>query len=458
MHDRSPRQDILAAHRAFFASGRTQDVDFRVEQLKVLRRMIAGNEAALFATLAQDLRKPPFEAYGGDIGIVLQEIDHAIRHLRSWARPRKVRTPLAFFPAACSVHPVPRGVALIIGPWNFPVQLLCNPLVGALAAGNCAVLKPSPLAPATTRVLADLVAANFDPAYVSVVEGGADTGQLLLEQPFDHIFFTGSPAAGRLVMAAAAKHLTPVTLELGGKNPCIVDADADLDVAARRIAWGKFFNAGQSCVAVDYLLADQRIKSGLVSRIVRTAREFYGDDPSLSPDYARIVSQAHAERLARLLSCGNIVMGGRSDAAARYVAPTVIDNIIGNEPVMEEEIFGPILPVIGYASLHEAVAFVNQRPNALALYLFTRDRDRQKAVLAATRSGSACVNDTVIQETITGLPFGGSGASGIGNYHGRASFDAFSHFRSIVRRGFRFDLPLRYPPYGDRLRFIRKFF
>ncbi len=453
-----PLQKIVAAQRAFFASGRTQDLHFRLEQLRILRRAVELHEPALFEALARDLGKPSFESYGGETGLVQREISHTLRRLRSWARPQRVRTPLAYVPAACRVHPVPRGSSLIIGPWNFPVQLLCVPLVGAIAAGNCSVLKPSPLAPNTARALACLIAEHFDPAYITVVEGGIETAQHLLDLPFDHIFFTGSPSAGRNVMAAAARRLTPVTLELGGKNPCIVDADCDLDVAARRITWGKLFNAGQSCVAVDYLLADRRIKDELVERIAACIREFYGDDPSASPDLARIVNQDHAERLARLLDRGRIVTGGRVDAEARYVAPTVIDGLTGSEPIMEDEIFGPLLPVIGYETLDEAVAFVNRRPNPLALYLFTRDRRRQQAVLRATASGGACVNDTVIQETITGLPFGGAGASGIGSYHGRTSFDAFSHFRSVVRRGFRFDSRLRYPPYGDRLRFIRKLF
>jgi acyl-CoA reductase-like NAD-dependent aldehyde dehydrogenase len=456
--DRPTILKLLHDQRSYFASGITKDPSFRLDQLKVLRNAIRSCEDAILHALQQDLRKPAFEAYGGDIAIVVNEIDHAVRHLRRWAKPRRVRTPLAHLPARCFVRSEPYGVALIIGPWNFPVQLLLTPLVGAMAAGNCAVLKPSIAAPHTSRVIAQVIAEHFDPAYCSVVEGGAESAQMLLEERFDTVFFTGGPATGKLVMAAAAKHLTPVTLELGGKNPCIVDADADLGVAARRIVWGKFFNAGQSCVAVDYLLVDRRVKQELLSRIISTVRSFYGEDPSQSPDFARIVDELHFDRLARLLAAGEVLIGGTTDRAARYIAPTVIDGITGSEPIMEDEIFGPLLPVIEYGDLSEAVDFVNSRPRPLALYVFSRDRTRQEQVLHLTSSGGACINDTVIHETITGLPFGGVGDSGLGAYHGRASFDAFSHERSIVRNGFLVDILLRYPPYRDRLRWLKKLF
>jgi acyl-CoA reductase-like NAD-dependent aldehyde dehydrogenase len=364
--------------------------------------------------------------------------------------------PLVHFPAKAFVHPEPYGVALIIGPWNFPVQLMLAPLVGALAAGNCAVLKPSMAAPRTSHIITKLIGGNFDPAHVSVIEGGAETARALLEERFDHIFFTGGPATGKLVMAAAAKFLTPVTLELGGKNACIVDADIHLDIAARRIVWGKFFNAGQSCVAVDYLLVDRRIKQALLSRILKQVTEFYGEDASRSPDFARIVSEPHFDRLLGLLHAGDIIIGGRSDRAGRYIAPTVIDGIAGTEPIMEEEIFGPLLPVIVYDDLSEAIEFVNSRPSALALYFFSRNKDRQERVLAGTSSGGGCINDTVIHETVTGLPFGGVGDSGMGAYHGKASFDTFTHGRSIIRNGFLVDVVLRYPPYKDHLRWLRK--
>jgi aldehyde dehydrogenase (NAD+) len=337
------------------------------------------------------------------------------------------------------------------------VQLALAPVAGALAAGNCAVLKPSPLAPATSRLLAELFARRLDPAVATVVEGGVEVAELLLEERLDYLFFTGSAATARQVMAAAARHLTPVTLELGGKCPCIVDAEVDLDVAARRIVWGKFFNAGQTCVAVDYLLVDRRIRPALVDRVAATVREFYGDDPARSPDLARIVDDRHFDRLVRLLERGRIVVGGGSDRARRFLAPTVIDGISPEDPVMEEEIFGPVLPVLEYGELSEAIAFVNARPPPLALYFFSRDDRLQERVLRET-SAAGCINDTILQQTSTELPFGGAGESGMGAYHGKASFELFSRPRSVVRRAFGLDVKLRYPPYAGKLRWFRKVF
>ena len=451
-------QQLLHDHRSYFASGVTKGLTFRREQLGVLRRALQACEQALFHSLKEDLGKPAFEAYAGETAIVINEIDHAVRHLRRWAKPRRVPSPLSHFPARSFIHPQPYGVSLIIGPWNFPVQLMLAPLVGALAAGNCAVLKPSISTPRTSHLLAKLIREHYDPAYVSIIEGGAETAQALLAERFDHIFFTGGVATGRLVMAAAAKHLTPVTLELGGKNPCIVDPDVDLDITARRIVWGKFFNAGQSCVAVDYLLVDRRIRQDLLSRIIACIGDFYGDDPSRSPDLARIVSEAHFDRLLALLGRGEIVFGGASDRAGRYISPTIIDGITGDEPIMNDEIFGPLLPVIAYDTLDEAIDFVNARPNPLALYFFSRNRTLQERVLRATSSGGVCINDTVIHETVIDLPFGGVGDSGMGKYHGKASFDAFSHPRSIVRNDFLIDIFLRYPPYRDHLKWLRRLF
>lgn len=449
-------QRILAEQRAFFTTGRTHDLTFRRDQLKLLRQAVETSEEALAEALLQDLGKPSYEAYTGESAIVLGEIDHAVRHLRRWARPRRVRTPLLLLPARCSVVPEPFGITLIISPWNFPVQLTLGPLIAAIAAGNCAVLKPSPLAPATTVVIRSIVEQCFDPKFVAVIEGGAETAQALLDERFDHVFFTGGTATGRLVMQAAARHLTPVTLELGGKNPCLVDVDMDLEVTARRVVWGKFYNAGQSCVAVDYLLVDRRIKDQLLERILDTVRRFYGDNPAASPDYGRIISVSHVDRLAGLLSTGRILTGGTIDRMRRYIAPTIIDGIRGNEPVMADEIFGPILPVIAYDDLDHAVAFVNKRPDPLALYVFSRSRTLQERVLSRIPSGGACVNDVVLHFTVPSLPFGGVGESGLGKYHGKAGFNTFSHERSLLRNRFFADIILRYPPYRDHLKFIKK--
>jgi aldehyde dehydrogenase (NAD+) len=456
--DRANIAEHIRNHRTFFASGGTRDLSFRLEQLTVLRNAVVNNESLISGALRQDLNRPPLEAYAGDTAVLIHEIDYAVKHLRSWAKPKKVRTPWAFFPSSSHIIREPYGVALVIGPWNFPFQLLFGPLVGAMAAGNCVLLKPPVAAPHSARLIAKIVSDNFDPAYISLLEGGAETGQMLLEEKFDYIFFTGGPATGRLVMQAAARHLTPVTLELGGKNPCIVDADTRLDYTARRIVWGKFFNAGQSCVAVDYLLVDRRIKERLLALIVRSIHEFYGADPAQSPDLGRIVNDLHFERLARLFGKGTIIAGGRMDRRSRYIAPTVIDDIRGDEPIMEDEIFGPLLPVIEYENLAEAIAMVNSRPKPLALYFFSRDKTKQERVLRETSSGGGCINDTAIHETSSFLPFGGVGESGIGKYHGKASFDAFSHERSLIRSGFLIDVPLRYPPYKNRLKWLKKIF
>lgn len=451
-------KQLISEQSAYFATGRTRDLAFRREHLKLLARAVRENDAAISEALRQDLGRPACEAYTGDTAIVLNEINHALSNLRTWARPRRVRTPLALLPARCSIVPEPVGVVLIISPWNFPLQLTLGPLVAALAAGNCAVLKPSPLAPATTVALRQIIEQNFDRRLVALIEGGAETAQALLHERFDHVFFTGGTATGRIVLQAATRHLTPVTLELGGKNPCIVDADADLDVAARRIAWGKFYNAGQSCVSVDYLLADRRIKDSLVERIVDAVDRFYGPDPAVSPDFGRIISSAHVDRLAGLLGAGTIVRGGAFDRENRYVAPTIIDGIRGTEPIMEGEIFGPLLPVVSCDDADHAAAFVNHRPDPLVVYIFSRNRARQERLLARIPSGGACVNDVLLHFTVPGLPFGGVGDSGIGKYHGKAGFDTFSHERSLLRNRFFPDFFLRYPPYRGRLNIIRKLF
>jgi acyl-CoA reductase-like NAD-dependent aldehyde dehydrogenase len=456
--DKSEIIKHIAKHRAFFASRRTRDLSFRIQEIKRLRQMIIDHEPAIFAALRQDLAKPALEAYGGETAIVVREIDYALKHINRWLRPKRVRTILGHQPGSSFVTHEPYGVVLIMSPWNFPVQLTLAPLVGALAAGNCIVLKPSPLAPEASRLMKKIVDQAFDPGLVSCIEGGAETAQLLLEEPFDYIFFTGGTATGRIVMAAAAKHLTPVTLELGGKNPCIVESDSNLEVAARRIVWGKFFNAGQSCVAVDYLLVHRKVKRALLERIAGCVDNFYGGVPQESPDFGRIVNTTHFDRLAGLLGCGSIVLGGTIDRESRYIAPTVIDGILGNEPVMEDEIFGPILPVITYDHLPHAIAFVNRRPAPLALYVFTRNRRHQERVLRETTSGGVCINDTVIQETTEHLPFGGVGTSGMGRYHGQESFRTFSYQRSIIRKGFAADVPLRYPPYKNHLKWLRRLF
>lgn len=447
---------LVGRQREFFAGGGTRGLKERAKALENLRRLLREGEAELLAALKADLGKPEAEAYLSEIAFVEGEIAFALKRLKSWNRPRRVRTGWLTFPASGRVVPSPYGAVLIIGPWNYPLQLLLAPLVGALAAGNTAVLKPSELAPETSRVLAGLVGERFDPGRLAVVEGGAKTARELLEQSFDYIFYTGSSRVGRLVMAAAAERLTPVTLELGGKNPCILDRDFDLGLAARRIAWGKFFNAGQTCVAPDYLLVPEELEIPLIEELKSAVRSFYGDDPRSSPDYGRIVNEKHHARLSGLLDGAEIAFGGESDPAENYLAPTAVRNIPECHPLLEEEIFGPILPLIPYRTLDEALEFVSRRPRPLALYLFSADRGQQRRVIAETASGGVCLNDTVSQILPPALPFGGVGESGMGSYHGRAGFETFSRPRSVLSRSTRLDPRFRYPPYRTPLRTLKK--
>ncbi len=437
---------LIRRQRDYFDSGATRSLDCRRAQLRKLQAALVASEPALLSALHADLRKPPQEAYTAEIGFVLSEIRHALRRLPAWMSPQRRRTPLLAWPARGWVQPEPYGVALVMGPWNYPFQLLVSPLVGALAAGNCVVLKPSEYAPHTAAAVAQLIRATFSEEYIAVVPGEREAAEALLRERFDTIFFTGSTGVGRAVMAAAARHLTPVTLELGGKCPCLVCADAPLDITARRIAWGKFMNAGQTCVAPDFVLVDRRISEALVSALKQAIRQFYGDDPQKSPDYGRIINRQHLDRLTGYLSSSQIACGGRRDPDDLYLAPTILTRVMADAPVMLEEIFGPILPVLEFDRLDDALASLRQRPTPLALYLFTRDRATQKRVLNATRSGGVCLNDTIVHMIGKDLPFGGLGDSGLGAYHGQASFDSFTHYRSVLNRSLAFDSKLRYPP------------
>jgi aldehyde dehydrogenase (NAD+) len=446
---------IVEQQRQFFRTGQTRSFEFRLAQLKALKQAVTNDQDAVLAALKADLHKPELEAYLTEIGVT-KEINYAIQHLKSWMKPKSVRIPLEQLPAQGQIQAEPLGVVLIIGPWNYPFQLMLSPLVGAIAAGNCALLKPSELAPATSRVIAELIAKTFDPAYITTVEGGVEVSQAVLAEKFDHIFFTGGTAIGKIVMAEAAKHLTPVTLELGGKSPCIVDTDIQIEYTARRIVWGKFLNAGQTCIAPDYLLVNRQIKPALLNAMKTAAQEFYGADPSQSPDYARIVSDRHFERLAQLLADGKPVIGGTTNPAERYIAPTILDQVAIDAPIMQAEIFGPILPVLEYDEMAEAIDLINAQSKPLALYLFTRNVQLQRQILEQTSSGGVCINDTIMQIAPSTLPFGGVGDSGIGRYHGRASFDTFSHFKSVMVKNFWFDVKWRYAPYAGKLDLFRR--
>lgn len=449
---------ILNELRQTFASHKTRSFEWRRGQLLGLKAMIEENETDILDALHTDLGKSGFESRMSEAGPVLGEISHVVGQLKRWMRPRKVSTPVTNQPGRSMIVAEPLGVALIIAPWNYPFYLTAMPLIGAIAAGNCAILKPSEISPATSKMLARLIPAYLDPAAIRVVEGGVEATTGLLAERFDHIFFTGSESVGKIVMTAAARHLTPVTLELGGKSPCIVEPDCDLELAARRVAWGKFLNAGQTCIAPDYVLAHDTVADELVDRLETSIRAFFGDDPKTSPDYPRLVSDKHFDRVSELMSGATIAVGGETDRAARYIAPTVLTGVDADADIMRQEIFGPLLPVIRYGSIDEAIGFINARPKPLSLYLFSNSAPARDQVLAQTSSGSVCINDAVMQVAVPELPFGGVGASGMGAYHGRASFDTFSHAKSVLTKSEWFDLPLRYPPFSrTKLRWLKRF-
>lgn len=443
---------LVDARRRAFQTGVTRPLEWRIAQLDALEAMLRENSDRFLAALKQDLNKPATEAWATEVGFAIADIKDQRSNLRSWAKPRNAKVPIAFQPATAKVVPEPKGVVLIIAPWNYPVQLLISPMAAAIAAGNAIVAKPSELAPATSGVLAELIGRYLDPATVSVIEGAVDVATDLLAQPFDHILFTGSPEVGKVVMRAAAEHLTPVTLELGGKSPAIVAADADINVAGRRIAWGKFVNAGQTCIAPDYVLVERSARDELVSAIERAVRGFYGSNPQASPDYGRIISDRHHQRLTALMEdegAGAAAVGGVADASDRYIAPTVLLDPDPNSPVMSEEIFGPLLPIVTVDDVTEAIDFINSRPKPLALYAFTSNSATADQVIATTSSGGVGINQTLLHIGPPELPFGGIGQSGMGAYHGRTGFETFSHLKPVLDRRTSPDLPITYPPYTD---------
>ncbi len=449
---------LLQKQRSFFASGQTLSLEFRKAQLRKLQKAIRAHEQDIFDALYADFRKPELESFVTEVGFVEQELRLVMSNINKWIKPKRVKEVLVNFPGRSYIYSEPYGVALIIGPWNYPFQLVLNPLIGAMAAGNCAIIKPSELTANTSAVIAKIIRENFDEAYIAVVEGGVETTQQILAQRFDTIFFTGSTNVGRIVMKAAAEHLTPVTLELGGKSPAIVAEDADLDLSARRIVWGKFLNAGQTCVAPDYLLVHEDVKEELIQLLDQYIKQFYGQDPAASPDFARIINERHFQRLSGLLQNSNVRIGGATNATANYIAPTVMDQVSWNHPVMQEEIFGPLLPVLTYQDVQDVVRVVNSHEKPLALYFFTSNKEKQEYVLQNASFGGGCINDTISHLANPNLPFGGVGGSGIGSYHGQSSFDVFSHQKSVLKRGTWLDLPLRYPPYKGRLPLLRKVF
>ncbi len=449
-------KEIVAKQRAFYLSGATRSFEFRQKALRKLQSALRENEDKIAEALVKDLGKPPFESYMSETGMVLDELRYQLKHLRGWMRDKRVRTPLAQFHSVSFVSPEPYGVVLIMSPWNYPILLCLDPMIGAISAGNCAVVKPSAYTPATSQVIADILAEIYPPEYVAVIQGGRQENTALLEQKFDYIFFTGSVGVGKVVMEAAAKHLTPVTLELGGKSPTIIDASADLSLAARRIAFGKILNGGQTCVAPDYVLIEESVRDEFIEHFRSVLEEFFPDGNY--EGMAHIVNEKHYQEKKELLLGQKAVIGGGFDDRAMRIEPTVLVDVDPDSQVMTEEVFAPILPVLTWRKLEEAIEFVRSRPKPLALYLFTGDRNVEERVLTGCSFGGGCVNDTVIHLATPYMGFGGVGQSGMGSYHGKHSFDTFTHYRSIVRKSTWLDLPFRYRPYSEgKFRMIRRF-
>lgn len=452
---------LTEAQKQFFETGWTRDLAFRICQLQLLADAMRKNETVLEEALKKDLGKSAFESYATEIGFVLADIRYTIQNLQKWSAPKRVRTPLYLFPGKSKIQKEPYGSVLILGPYNYPVQLLAEPLVGAIAAGNCAVLKPSELTPHVSEAMYQIVHSTFKEEYIACVEGGVEVNQELLSQKFDYIFFTGSERVGRIVMKAAAENLTPVTLELGGKSPVIIEKTANIKEAARRIAWGKLMNAGQTCVAPDYVLVDESRKQQFLTEMKTAFSHLYGKEIKKNPDFGRIVNERHMERLQKILEqdAKYLFCGGEADTLQRYIEPAILD--LGkdqNAASMQEELFGPILPVLSYHKLEDAVRFVNKRAKPLALYLFTKKRSAEKFVLERVSSGGVCVNDTISHLINPDLPFGGVGASGMGQYHGKYSFDTFTHEKSVFYKPADWNLPVCYPPFTKGKMNLVKFF
>ncbi len=428
----------------------------RKERLTKLKKVILEKETLITEALKSDLGKSTFETYATEIGFILDEIGHILKNIDDWTTPKKVKTPLPLFPGKSSVFPEPFGVVLIISPWNYPFQLCLSPLLGAVASGNRVVIKPSEFAPQTSSIIKVILQEVFNQDEVVLVEGGVEETQILLNQKFDYIFFTGSTMVGKVIMKAAAENLTPVTLELGGKSPCLIEESANIDIAAKRCVWGKFLNAGQTCVAPDYVLVPRQKQDEFITKMKSHLLSFYGNVKS-SKDYPRIINQKHFDRLMSLVIDEKLAIGGEAVREEKFISPTVMKNVSWNDKVMEDEIFGPILPVIPYDSLQEVIQEINSRPKPLAFYVFSEDEKKRQDIIKKIPFGGGCINDTVIHLANPNLPFGGVGTSGIGSYHGKKSFDTFTHYKSVFEQGTLVDIPLRYPPYEGKLSWLKLF-
>ncbi|MHC1702587.1 MAG: aldehyde dehydrogenase [Tenuifilaceae bacterium] len=453
--------NAFKSKKIFFDKGNTKTYGFRITQLKKLKKSISKYEKRVIEALSKDMHKPEMEAYMSEIGVLYEEISYTVTNLKSWMKPHSQRTPLVLHPSLSKVYAEPLGIILIIGPWNYPFQLLMAPLIGAIAAGNCAILKPSDNTKNTAAVIEEMIKETFDEDYISVVTGpGAMVGPQLIEKyPFNHIFFTGSPNVGKQVMAMASKHLTPVTLELGGKSPVIVDKSANLDIAAKRITWAKFFNAGQTCVAPDYMLVHEDVKDEIVSKLKECIKDFYNENPAESEHYTHIVNLKRFNTIVDYLKGVNIIHGGQFDSANRFIAPTLVDSIPEDHPLLHEEIFGPILPIITFKETQEIITYIRKNRYPLACYIFSKNTKFDKQIIEQIEFGGGCINNTLVHLANPNLPFGGVGNSGMGQYHGKYSFEVFSHYKSILRTSNLVDPSLRYPPYtNSKLRWAKRFF
>jgi aldehyde dehydrogenase (NAD+) len=450
-------EDICRAQRDFFATGITRSYAFRKGQLMVLKKALQRNENELISALKKDLGKSAFESYGTEIGVVHEEINHAIKHLREWMQPKRVGSPLVLFGSTSKIYPQPLGCTLVISPWNYPVYLLLAPLVSAIAGGNTVILKPSEIALETEMVINRMISETYEPEYIATINGdGPVVSRLIENHHFDHIFFTGSTTVGRKVMVAAAAQLSPVTLELGGKSPCIVASDASLDYAAKKIAWSKWINAGQTCVAPDYLLVHTSIKDELVAKIAAATTAMFGPDPQQSPDYPRIINKKRWDKVAAYLQEGEIVFGGAADRDDLYIGPAIIENISGDSPLLSEEIFGPVLPVLTYQTKEEAVQVVDRNPYPLSCYVYTGTKSIADYYIENIRFGGGCINNGLVHLGNPNLPFGGVGYSGMGSCHGKSGYDTFTHRKGIVQSSRWLDSFLFYAPFKDHIRYIKK--
>ena len=445
---------LIQKQRDFFDTNATKSVAFRVNALKKIYQWIKEHEKQISSALKQDLNKSGFEAYATEIGIVLSEISHTLKHIKKWSKPKRVATPLTSFKAKSYVFSEPFGVTLIMSPWNYPFQLAIVPLVASISAGNCAVVKPSAYSPATSQVIFNMISELFDESFVSVILGGRQENEGLLDQKFDYIFFTGGVEVGKTVMSSASKNLTPVTLELGGKSPCIIDKTADINLSAKRLVWGKLINCGQTCIAPDYLYVHKSIKNQIVEQMKKYIVEFYGENPLQNDSYPKMVNKKHFDRVFGLIE-GNILVGGQRDEQSLKISPTLID-ANWDSKAMQEEIFGPVLPIIEFEDIDDVISKIKSKPKPLALYLFTKDKQVENKVLTSVSFGGGCVNDTIMHIATSNMPFGGVGNSGMGCYHGKYGFDTFSHKKSVLKKSLAIDIKLRYPPYKDNAGILKK--